>query len=437
MNSELVVGVDAGSSGARAVAVDRDGAVIAASTVTYEGSYDPADGEADPAVWLAGLSDSIGALECDTPIALGVGGHSPTTVASTGDLALTFRHAAGESSSPPDQHAAHANVLRENLGSHVEPRLLWDYLLSQLGGDPNVQSVWPAMSPLPGFGEPVPVGASVGTCTGDHGVPEGIMLVPGSNDAYMTVWAGGIGTPGRAFDPGGRAGGLGIAVSSGDHEDLARYGMPSYVPGVFVVGGPVASHGAAMDWWASLTGRSVGELIELAGAVEPGAKGVMALPYLEGERAPRWNRDLRAQIEGLTIESDVGVVARALLESTAYGLAHIARSLESQGVGLDRVVSSGGPSRSRLWTSIKAAVLEVPIDVPECSEMAAYGAALAAGSAIDWWPRPGEGEPGDWPMPAVTTIEPEPLEVYRKGLDRFITLGDQAAIRAAEINASS
>ena len=437
MSSELVVGVDAGSSGARAVAIDRDGAIIAASSVAYAGSYDPADGEADPGVWLTGLSESVGALECDTPVALGVGGHSPTTVASTGELALTFRHSAGESSSPPDQHAAHAGELRNRLGSHVEPRLLWDYLLSRLGGDPDSQSVWTGESGLPGFGEPVPVGDSVGTSTGDHGIPEGIILVPGSNDAYMTVWAGGIDVPGRAFDPGGRAGGLGIAMSSGDHEDLAKYGLPSPVPGVFVVGGPVASHGAIMDWWASMTGRSVGELIELAGDVEPGARGVMALPYLEGERAPRWNRDLRAQIVGLTIDTDAGVVARALLESTAYGLAHIARSLEAQGVFLDRVVSSGGPSRSALWTSIKASVLEVPIDVPECSEMAAYGAALAAGAAVGWWPRPGEGKPGDWPMPAVTTIEPEPLEVYREGLDRFIALGDQAVLQAAEISTSN
>ncbi|MCL1597838.1 MAG: FGGY-family carbohydrate kinase [Actinomycetia bacterium] len=434
MENALVVGVDVGSSGARAVAIDRTGVVKAISSVPYEGSYDPAGGEADPTIWLTGLVASVAALGCDAPVALGVGGHSPTTVASTGDLALTFRHSSGDSSSPQDQHVAHAAVLQDRLGSHVEPRLLWDYLLSQLGGDPSIQSVWPEMDPLAGFGDPVPVGASSGTSTGAHGVPAGVVLVPGSNDAYMTTWASGIDTPGRAFDPGGRAGGLGIAAVAGDHEDLARYGMPSHVPGISIVGGPVASHGALLDWWSTMTGRSVGELVELAGAVEPGARGVMALPYLEGARSPRWNRELRAEIVGLENTSDVGVVARALLESTAYGLAHIAKALASEDVGLERVVCSGGPSRSLVWTSIKAAVLEVPVDVPDCSEMAAYGAALAAGAAVDWWPRPGSGVPGDWPMPAMTTVEPEPLDVYRRGLDRFISLGDQAALRAAEIN---
>ena len=74
-------------------------------------------------------------------------------------------------------------------------------------------------------------------------------------------------------------------------------------------------------------------------------------------------------------------------------------------------------------------MLEVPIDVPASKHMAAYGAALGAGSALGWWPRPGEGMPGDWPMPAMTTIEPEPLGVYRDGLDRFIALGAEQAHR--------
>ena len=266
------------------------------------------------------------------------------------------------------QHAAHTALLRERYGDAVEPRQMWDYLLSRLGGDPGIQSVWPTMSGLPGFGDVIPVGESIGMSTGAHGLPKGIVLVPGSNDAYMTVWAGAIDVPGRGFDPGGKTGGLGIAVAAGEHGDLAEYGMPSHVPGIAVVGGPVASHGEILDWWARMTGRSVPGLIELATAVDPGSQGVMVLPFLEGERAPRWNPGLRAEIHGLSIGSDIGVVTRALLESTAYGLGHIARTLAEQGVALDRVVCSGSPSRSRVWTSIKA---ETPCASPQSDAGAA------------------------------------------------------------------
>lgn len=429
MSREVVVGVDIGSGAARAIAIDSDGAVVGEAKARYDDPGGLPVGEVDPAVWLAGLSAAVAGLDCETPAALGVGGHGPTTVASTGEVAFTFRHPVAAVGSPPEQHAAHRALLKERYGDDTEPRQMWDYLLSRLGGDPGIQTIWPSTSGFPGFGEPIPVGSSVGVSNGEHGLPEGMALAPGSNDAFMTAWAGAIDTPGRAFDPGGKTGGLGIAVAAGELEDLARYGMPSHVPGVAVVGGPVASHGEILDWWAQITGRSIPELIELAAAVEPGSRGVMVLPFLEGERAPRWNPALRAEIHGLSVGSDIGVVTRALLESTAYGLGHIARNLIEQGARLDTVVSSGGPSRSRVWTAIKAAVLEVPIEVPDCDEMAAYGAALGAGSALGWWPRPGEGKSGDWPMPAITTIEPEPLDVYRTGLDRFIALGDEAVER--------
>ena len=429
MDDEVVVGIDVGSSAARAVAIDGDGLVVADSKASYE----PADalpvGEADPRVWLTGLVAALLRLDCGTPLALCVGGHGPTTVSASGERALTFRHPAGASADPIKQHGAQAAVLLDRFGPSAQPRQMWDLLLSRLGGSPRVQSVWPAMDGLAGFGEPVPVGSRVGMTSGDHGLPDGIVLAPGANDAYLTAWAGAIDTPGRGFDPGGRTGGLGVAVSAGDHRAAADYGMPSHVPGVYIVGGPVASHGAVLDWWAGITGREIPDLIEAAALVAPGADGVMVLPFLEGERAPRWEMGLRAEIHGLRPDSDIGVVTRALLESTAYGLAHIARDLAGQGVGLHRVVSSGGPSRSELWTLIKAAVLGVPVDVPVCDEMAAYGAALGAGAAMGWWPRPGDGGPGDWPTPPVVTFEPVPTAAYEQGLERFIALGDEATAR--------
>ena len=429
MAAQLVAGVDIGTSSVRAVTIDRDGRVVAASKAAYAPWSRPAVGEADPAVWLDGLGDAVLSLSCATPRALCVGGQGPTTVAAGGRLGLTYRHPAGASADFAGQQRAQAALLRERLGPGTQPRQMWDNLLSRLGGRDDIQSVWPGTEPVPGFGDPVPVGSPIGRSNGSHGLPAGVVLAAGSNDAYLTAWAGAIDRPGLGFDPGGRTGGLGVAVSSSDHTTAADYGMPGHVPGVYIVGGPVASHGTMLDWWADVTGRPVADLIDAAAGVEPGSGGVMVLPYLEGERAPRWEPRLRAEILGLGRDSGSGVVARAILESTAYGLAHIALDLASQGVELRRVVSSGGPSRSKLWTSIKAAVLGVPVDVPSCDEMAAYGAALGAGAALGWWPRPGDGMPGDWPTPPVTTFDPAPMAVYEQGLRRFIALGDQATAR--------
>jgi len=426
--SEFVVGIDVGSSAARAVAIDREGTVLDSAVAAYARSDLPL-GNVDPTTWLQGTCQAITALDAGTPRAICVGGHGPTTVAATGERAITFRHPAGQGLAPPDQHAAQLAALRRELGSQIQPRQMWDWVVAQLGGSDAIQSNWPGAPVLAEFGEVIPVGSVVGSTDGSHGIPAGIPLVPGSNDAYLTAWGSGIDVPGVAFDPGGRTGGIGAAVDGAEVTHASRYGMPSAVPGVFILGGPVAAHGTLLNWWAEITGKEVTELLELAAKVAPGAEGVMVLPFLEGERAPRWNPDLRAEFLGLHSTTTVGVITRAVLEGTAYGLGHICRDLARQGVTIDRLVCSGGPSRSRLWNEIKAAVLNIPVEVPEYPEMASYGAALGAGAALEWWPRPGEGTSGDWPRPAMTTITPQPLDVYRSGLDRFIALGDQAEQR--------
>jgi len=424
---DLVVGVDVGSGSARAVAIDSDGVVANSARVRYP-AVDLPTGEVVPTTWLTGAIGVIEALGVE-PTAICFGGQGPTSVAASGELAITFRHPAWASSPPPEQHEAHVEYLRNRFGAQIVPRQLWDWVAAQLGGRTDTQALWPGSPPLTDFGDLIPVGSGVGETDGSHGIPAGITLAAGANDAFLTAWGSGIDTPGKGFDPGGMTGGLGVAVQADDHPDAMIYGMASAVPGVYIVGGPVAAHGAMLDWWAGITGRSLPELLDLAAKVPAGANGVMALPFFEGERAPRWNTALRAEIVGLDLESDVGVITRALLEATAYGIGHIAVDLAANGIVLERLVCSGGPSQSRLWSEIKAAVLDVPVDVTLFPQMSAYGAALGAGAAVGWWPRPGDGAAGDWPEPEMDTIQPEPNDVYRDGLARFIELGDAAQAR--------
>jgi sugar (pentulose or hexulose) kinase len=423
------IGVDLGSSSARAIALDGDGTVVGGASAAYDGAETWSAGHGDPRAWLRAFETVVAELITTVePAAVAVGGQSPTTVLQTGADAITCLHPAGATLDPHAQHGEQYAVLR-STHHDVRPMQLWDWVLAQCGAPP-MQGRWPGDPPLTDYGEVIATGRTVGTAGGTGVVPKGTPLVPGAQDAYLAFWAAGIDEPGRGLDPGGRTGGLGVAVGLGSRP-ADMFAMPSAAAGVDIVGGPVSAHGLIMDWWAATTGRSVTELLELAATVPPGAAGVHALPYLEGERAPRWNRELRAELYGITSRTGPGEVARALLESTAYGVAHIARELAAHGVPLHTLVVGGSPARSPLWCAIKASVLEVPVEVPEVSELAAYGAALAAGAAIDWWPAPGAGRAGDWPRPATHVIEPEPCDTYRTGYRRFVALGDAAVARLA------
>jgi sugar (pentulose or hexulose) kinase len=431
----VAVGVDAGTGGARALALDRDGAVVASAAAPYPGDAAWPPGRADANAWLSGVVDALAALaeqapQARAPVAVGIGGQSPTTIDGDGErLAVTCRHPAGLDRSPTEQHYAQRAVLGVERRDDVQPHQLWDWLLQRLGAEPH-QGRWPGDPDLSGYGVRRGTGEVVGAARDGLPVLAATPLVTGAQDAYLAMWAAGIDVVGRALDPGGRTGGIALAAPAGT-QVAGLWAFQSAARGVDIVGGPVNAHGLAVEWLSTVTGRSVAELLHLASDAPPGANGVMLLPYLNGERAPRWNPALRAELTGVSAQTTVADLARATLEATAYGLAHVAMVLRSGGAQIDSLVCSGTPARSALWCRIKAAVLEAPVDVPAESDLAAYGAALAAGAGAGWWPKPGEGGSGAWPRPRMQRIEPQVCPAYREGLQRFIELGDAAEQRLA------
>lgn len=428
----VVVGVDLGSSAARAIACDQEGQILATSAVGYRGSDSWPAGRADPNSWLEAMLTAMNELglrypEAHKPAALAVGGQTPTTVPMSGGLAVTVGHRAVADLGLHEVHAAQCEILRAELGDGFEPCEIWDWVLRQLGGGPFC-GLWPG-DPLPaGFGEPIATGSSVGVSNGSHGLAKGTVLVPAAADAFMGFWACGAYSPGFGHDPGGRTGGLGLAVAS-DSVRGDMFSMPSALQGVSIVGGPVNGHGRLVEWWASVSGLSISSVLAKAAQVPPGAGGTHVLPYLAGERDPRWDKRLTGEIHGLSLDSGPAEISRAVLESTAYGLAHIAENLAAGGYALQTLVCGGSPALSRLWCEIKASVLGVEVLVPEKPDYsAAYGSALAAGAGLDWWPKPGV-ESAAWPMPAMQTILPTHDSAYEHGYRRFIELGDSAVAR--------
>ena len=78
-------------------------------------------------------------------------------------------------------------------------------------------------------------------------------------------------------------------------------------------------------------------------------------------------------------------------------------------------------------------MLEIPVEVPERpDQLSAYGCALAAGAAVEWWSGPQADSMESWPTLPMERIEPEPHDVYREGYERFVEAGDLAVARLQE-----
>lgn len=131
--------------------------------------------------------------------------------------------------------------------------------------------------------------------------------------------------------------------------------------------------------------RSMGDpdlrATRLARRVPAGAEGLLFLPFLEGERAPFWDRDLRAAFIGLTSAHQTGHLHRAVLEGVAFSLRSCRDLVNDIGFQVEHPFLGGGPMRNALWRAILVAVLGQPARLA-AHHGPALGAALIAAAGV-------------------------------------------------------
>jgi ribulokinase len=130
-------------------------------------------------------------------------------------------------------------------------------------------------------------------------------------------------------------------------------------------------------------GVSAYDLLNLqAENVPPGSEGLVALPFLMGERSPLWDADARGVLFGLSLNHTKGHVVRAMMEGVAYALYHNFQLVQQAGIKINypMVLNEGG-AVSRLWRRIITDVLGIPTVMVKGRAGAPYGDAILAGVA--------------------------------------------------------
>jgi len=146
--------------------------------------------------------------------------------------------------------------------------------------------------------------------------------------------------------------------------------------------GAMVASGASVAWLQQnilKAESSVEELSNQAAEVSPGSEGLIFLPYMMGERSPIWHTNARGVFFGLSLTTTPAMMFRAVLEGTAFALAHNVEIAKKSGIKIDEIRSIGGGSKSGLWNQIKADVLGMPIAILQDSVGAAVGDAYLAG----------------------------------------------------------
>ncbi len=137
-----------------------------------------------------------------------------------------------------------------------------------------------------------------------------------------------------------------------------------------------------IDSIAGLLKVDFDELGELALLAEPGADGVVLIPYFEGERTPNLP-DAKASINGLSLKNNTrSNLARAAIEGMLCGLADGLAALLDAGVEAKRIILVGGAASNKAVQEIAAEVFGLDILIPKPGEYVAFGAAAQGASLI-------------------------------------------------------
>jgi gluconokinase len=214
------------------------------------------------------------------------------------------------------------------------------------------------------------------------GLPATTPVIAGASDGVLAnvgVGAVGFGTVACSI---GTSGALRITVDRPAVDPNGRLFCYALDDEHWVVGGATNNGGNVLRWMhAALAPELPAEsadraLTEIAGQAPPGSAGLLMLPYLAGERAPRWRGSPRGVYFGLTKEHRRAHLVRAGLEGVCLQLALVLRAMENHGIEVIEIRATGGFTRSPLWRQLLADVLGRPIGYPKGPQGSAFGAAV-------------------------------------------------------------
>lgn len=153
---------------------------------------------------------------------------------------------------------------------------------------------------------------------------------------------------------------------------------------LWVLGGAISNGTLALQWLRDLAvsagapACSVENLVAQGLEASEGSRGLLALPYLAGERAPHWDAAARGMLVGLGLHHRWSDLVRAVLEGIAFALHEVLELCQDASQPIERVRATGGLTRSRGWVQLLADVLGRSVELLPFEEAGALGAALLA-----------------------------------------------------------
>lgn len=261
-----------------------------------------------------------------------------------------------------------------------------------------------------------PTGSVTDAAADELGLPTGVPIAAGGGDNAAAAIGTAVTNEGIMSSSIGTSGVLFAHADDCTIDPTGRiHAFAHAVPDRYCVLAVTLSAGGSLRWWRDLTGLTYDELVAEAAAVEPGSEGLLFLPYLTGERTPHLDARATGGFIGLTARHTRGHMTRALMEGVLYSLRDGLEIMRGLDVDPTQIRAIGGGSTSELWLQLQADVLSAPVQQLAMPEGAAYGAALLGHVAAGTFADVDEAAKVVQTRERVTEPAPDRVAVYQEG----------------------
>jgi len=221
------------------------------------------------------------------------------------------------------------------------------------------------------------------------GLEEGTPVIAGAADTACSALALGVTKNGQIFQTSGGSEVTSIC-SDTPRFDNRFVNRNHIVLGKWLFHGAMSTGGTSLQWVNKIFYPGLKETyryrkMEKEAYISlPGAKGIIFLPYLNGERTPKWDPYARGLFWGLSLKSKRSDMVRAVLEGVAYGMREIIEIIERDlKIRFNKIGIVGGGAKNDLWNQIKADIIQKRILKYKFNETALLGAALLGGIGVN------------------------------------------------------
>ena len=476
--ADVVIGLDLGTGGVRAIAIDLQGQIIAQTTRSYP-LLTPQPGwtEQNPSDWVEASLDALShitqQLNGHRAIALGLSGqmHGMVPLDAEGTVirpAILWNDQRTGKAVEEIEAAIPRHELIQRTGNPAItgfqlPKLVWlrteepqayallrhsllpkDYLAFVLTGERATEpsdasgigclnlanrqwdtDILNALNISPNlFPNVIESTAITGKLKSDIavrvGLPAGLPVIAGGGDNAAA--AVGLGISSSNLNRGSLSiGTSGVIFAPCDRpipDPEGRVHLFCHVDGGYHLLGVTLAAGGSLRWYRDSFAPQIAytELMDMAENSLPGARGILFLPHLSGERSPHLDPDTRGAWVNLSLAHTQADLIRAVLEGVAFSL-RAALEVISEITPVHQLLATGGGARSNIWLRILADVLQTELIAPKAEEGAAYGAAILAMVGVGAYPNleaafkmlPKEGK----------TVQPQVNPVYEAAFKRY------------------